>query len=237
VKPKPPHPNPLPKGEGGIFPLLGTGELVIVDRVALMAFPLQAPPPTTLGKSEEQLLSSLTSESRRREWLAGRAVAKELLRFRYGLDPAGTEVLPDAQEVPQVHSDASPPGLRLSISHSRFYAAAACAASPVGVDVCDLQDSSRLERVRARVFEGDEAERVGAFDSREHSAATWAIKEASLKATGGGVFAPGARSVRVLSLMPPRVATPDHHLRIYRLPQAMLAVARVDLDPAGGLST
>src|SRR5215471_1028772 len=128
--------------------------------MAALARPLKSIPTVTLGEREEALWADIGSDARRHEWMAGRSVGKELLKSRYGLDPVTTEILPDAEGAPRVVADVRVPGLRLSLSHSRRYAAAACGEIPVGIDLCDLADASRIEHVRARVFETGEAERI-----------------------------------------------------------------------------
>jgi hypothetical protein len=54
----------------------------------------------------------------------------------------------------------------------------------------------------------------------------WAIKEAVLKLRIGGVFDPGARSVRVLALDPPQVGDVTVQVQVLRLPEAAVAVAK-----------
>jgi hypothetical protein len=54
----------------------------------------------------------------------------------------------------------------------------------------------------------------------------WALKEAVLKLRIGGVFDPGASSVRVLALDPPRVANAGVSVELLRLPEGMCAAAR-----------
>ena len=70
-----------------------------------------------------------------------------------------------------------------------------------------------------------EAEGCGAFTDDGTQAAVWALKEAVLKLRIGGVFSPGARSVRVESLTPARVANPDTRVELFRLPHGAVAVA------------
>ena len=71
-----------------------------------------------------------------------------------------------------------------------------------------------------------EAEECGAFGSVPSQAAVWALKEAVLKLRIGGVFSPGARSVRVMCLEPDaRVANEGVRVQLYRLPHGMVAVA------------
>src|SRR5439155_25761509 len=59
----------------------------------------QAEPQVTLGPRERALFADMHAwPLRRSEWLAGRAVAKELLQRGFGLEPARVEVLPAPSE-------------------------------------------------------------------------------------------------------------------------------------------
>lgn len=160
------------------------------------------------------------------EWLAGRAAAKGLLERAFGLAPSVTEVLPRESGAPEVYVRGTlEPAVFLNITHTRLYAVAAAARIPVGVDVCDDVDGPRLERIAQRVFSEGEAEECAAHATRQNQAAVWALKEAVLKLRIGGVFDPGARSVRVLQLDPPRVANEGVHVALLRLAEGMCAVA------------
>ena len=160
------------------------------------------------------------------EWFAGRSAAKALLLAAFGLDPSVTEVLPRESGAPEVHvRGVLDSTVFLNITHTKKYAVAAAARFAVGVDVCDDADGVRIERIARRVFSPGEEETAGVHRSPQHQAATWAIKEAVLKLRIGGVFDPGARSVRVLELDPPRVANEGVRVQLLRLPEGMCAVA------------
>ncbi len=70
-----------------------------------------------------------------------------------------------------------------------------------------------------------EAEACGAFTSDATQAAVWALKEAVLKLRIGGVFTPGARSVRVEQLEPARVGNEGTRVALFRLTHGAVAVA------------
>lgn len=179
-----------------------------------------------LGAKEREVLAAFTQPARRREWLAGRRAAKRVLFERFGIDPDRVEVLPDVQGRPEVQVDGEPrPELRLSLSHTGAWAAAACAKVALGVDLCRLSDGSRLGHLAPRVFSPGEAEAVGVFRSDERGATAWALKEACLKATGGGIFRPGSQSVRLLCLVPPVLERSDLSASAWTLPGAVLALA------------
>lgn len=181
-----------------------------------------------LGPGERALLAQMPWPQRRAEWLAGRRAAKRLLSQAFGFEPARTEVLPLESGAPRVHVDGVPrTDLVMNLSHTKGWAVAAAAKDRVGVDVCDDVDGVRIARIARRVFSEGEAERCGAFQSRETQAAVWALKEAGLKLFIGGIFDPGARAIRVEALEPPRVtATPPMRVVLLRLPDAAVAVSR-----------
>jgi len=180
-----------------------------------------------LGPGEAKLLAEMPWPLRRAEWLAGRRVAKALLQVARGLDPKRVDILPRDSGAPMVLLDGvEVKGLVLSITHTRRYAVAAVADGPVGVDACDDADGTRLPRIARRVLNPGEAERCGAHKSPQTQAAVWALKEAGLKLRIGGVFDPGAKSVCVEALDPPRVADGTMQVKLYRLPDAAVAVAR-----------
>lgn len=181
----------------------------------------------TLGPREQALLADMPWPIRRAEWLAGRRVAKRLLQLAFQLPPERVEVLPLESGAPRVHVDGvARPDLVLNLSHTREWAVAAASTSPVGIDACDDADGPRLERIGRRVFSDGEAEQCGAHDSARSQAAVWALKEAGLKLRIGGIFDPGAKSVRVLSLEPARIADPTVQVALLRLPSAAVALAR-----------
>ncbi len=195
--------------------------------VALLAI-RRAPgePSVALGPKERAILAEMPWPLRRAEWLSGRRVAKQLLEQAYGLEPARTEVLPEASGAPAVWVDGQRHPVQLNLSHTRSWAVAAAAEFAVGVDVADDADGRRLPRIERRVMCLDEAAQCGAHLNERTQAAVWAIKEAGLKLRVGGVFSPGARSVHILSLSPPKVADPTMVLSLFRLPDAAVAVAR-----------
>lgn len=180
-----------------------------------------------LGPREQTLLAAMPWPLRRAEWLAGRRVAKRLLHLAFQLPPARVEVLPLDSGAPAVHVDGvARPDLALNLSHTRGWAVAAAATSAVGVDACDDDDGPSLAAIARRVFSDGEAEACGAHRNARTQAAVWALKEAGLKLRAGGIFEPGANSIRVVSLEPARVADPSVRVALLRLPSAAVALAR-----------
>lgn len=180
-----------------------------------------------LGPREQALLAAMPWPIRRAEWLAGRRVAKRLLHLAFQLPPERVEVLPLDSGAPRVHVDGvARPDLALNLSHTRAWAVAAASTAPVGVDACDDDDGPRLGDIARRVFSDGEADECGAHRNAYTQAAVWALKEAGLKLRFGGVFDPGAKRIRVVSLEPPRVADPTVRVALLRLPSAAVALAR-----------
>jgi 4'-phosphopantetheinyl transferase EntD len=141
-----------------------------------------------LTPREASLLAEIKSPRRRRDWLAGRCAAKELIRSylleREGLALARShiEILNDENGAPKV---LLPLNLEISIAHSGGHGLAGlCAHSPLGVDLQqirpvrpDLIERVLTERERAQLaqhFAGDS-------DSLEGTLVFWALKEAAIK--------------------------------------------------------
>jgi phosphopantetheinyl transferase (holo-ACP synthase) len=208
---------------------LELGKVITLDSgVSLFALAREpAPARPTLCEREHAVFAEIEQYPIRvSEWLAGRAAAKALLEQAFGLGQATTEVLPRESGAPEVYARGSlEKSVFLNITHTRKYAVAAAARFAVGVDVCDDADGHRLARIERRVFSQGEADECQAHASPQNQAAVWAIKEAVLKLKIGGVFDPGARSVRIFSLDPARVGNPGVNVQVYRLPDAACAVA------------
>lgn len=203
----------------------------VVERDALGATLLavrRAGAAVALGPRELQVLEGFKAwPLRAAEWKAGRHAAKQALEAGFGLAPTRVEILPAESGAPVLYVDgAVQQTLFVSLSHTDHWAVAAVAPFPVGVDVADDEDGARLPRIAARVFSEGEAEACGAHESVASQAAVWALKEAGLKLHIGGVFSPGARSMRVLSLDPPQVGNPALAVALYRVEGAAVALAR-----------
>ncbi|MBX7098432.1 MAG: 4'-phosphopantetheinyl transferase superfamily protein [Myxococcaceae bacterium] len=185
-----------------------------------------ATPALTLSPREEALRAEYTQYPHRlREWSWGRFALKTLAAKVLGLRPGDVEVLRRESGAPELHVGGKPSPLFASLSHTRRYAVAAVGATRVGVDVADDEDGARLPRIAKRVMSAGEAEGCGAFRTVRHQAGVWAIKEAVLKLREGGVFDPGARSVRVESLTRARVADASAAVWLMRLPHGAVALA------------
>lgn len=117
-------------------------------------------------------LERVSSEERRKEWLAVRVLLKTMLgrEVRIAYTPAGAPYLPGET-------------LRISISHTRGYAAVLLAAGEnPGIDI--EYRSGRIGRVAARVLSGRELEQLGPEPSEETLLLYWSAKETVFKAWG-----------------------------------------------------
>lgn len=135
-----------------------------------------------LSEEEQALLSSFGAETRRHEFLAGRAAARQLLGACLDVPPADVPLRraeDDAVDVPG--SD-----WKVSIAHSGGHALAAAARHPVGSD---------LEHIRSRdpaivdfLFPPEDRGCVDALPYAFDAALVlcWTLKEAVLKARRSG---------------------------------------------------
>ena len=152
--------------------------------------PLVLPPAELLSPEEQAAAGRFRHAQRRREWIAARALAKELLK-EAGLVPADAalrrvSILPRdsaASLRPRPTLDGRPLPGDLSLSHAGGWVAVALSAGPrVGVDIVqpgEVRDDrlavwlSHTERHLA----GEEGLRLSEL---------WAMKEAAYKATSEG---------------------------------------------------
>jgi phosphopantetheinyl transferase len=183
--------------------------------------------PPWLGPREAELYQAFPYEARALEWLAGRRTAKALLSAVHELAAEEVEILPRPNDAPSVVVDGQiREDIRISLTHTRTYVAAAVSTQPVGIDVCDFAEGRKMPRIAYRVLNEGEAEDTGAVESELRGAAVWALKEAGLKLDCGGIFQPGAKSIWVKSLEPIRLATGELSCEAWGLPHAVVALAR-----------
>jgi phosphopantetheinyl transferase len=152
-----------------------------------------------LAPPERATLARLSVGKRRRDWLAGRVAAKELVRRRHGI--SGEDALRRIEIVvqregphkgkPSYRIDELPGPFDLSISHSGDRAVAALASTPqecIGIDIEQIE--ARGESFEALALSSAERELVAQLDREERSVAVtqrWVLKEALSKALGTGL--------------------------------------------------
>jgi phosphopantetheinyl transferase len=152
-----------------------------------------------LASAEQNTLARLSVPKRRREWLAGRIAAKELVRRRHHL--AGEDALRRIEIVAPQHGpskgkpsyriDDAPGPYDLSISHSGDCAIAALASTSsdrIGIDIehvaardASFEALALSEPERALVAQLAGDDRAVAVTQR------WVLKEALSKALGTGL--------------------------------------------------
>lgn len=161
-----------------------------------------------LGAQERQRLSGFTSPRRRKQFLAGRWLARHCLADRLGGDWLGHELSAPAEGRPEVvtRSSAAPAGF-FSISHSADWLACAVAPFPVGVDI---EDTTRERDVAALIeLTCSDAERrqmsgLSAPDLKQAFHARWSLKEAWIKQSGSPI--PGMNGIPFEPCAPDDVA-------------------------------
>ena len=126
-----------------------------------------------LDRPEEQadFLRRVTAESRRCEHLASRVLLKQLIgeEPRVAYHPSGAPYLVDSP-------------LRVSISHTRGYAAAILSPSPTGIDIEYRAD--RVLRIRSRFMTPEEEQGNDPAHEVEHLLLHWCTKETLFKRIG-----------------------------------------------------
>lgn len=140
--------------------------------------------PQSQPADERQRADAIASLTRRRQFLAGRWLAKTMLRDAIGLVPAAWRISTDAQTKPFVLDNVQ---LHLSISHSGDYVACALADEAVGID---LESSHRLRPVQDMAQWVCSAQEQGVLRGMPLDQAQipfnrmWTRKEARLKQRG-----------------------------------------------------
>jgi phosphopantetheinyl transferase len=176
--------------------------------------------------SEIAVADGFGTPGRRTEWLHARETARVLVAAVHGLDAGQLEI----GALPSGAPTASVPG-ELSLTHSATATAAAWHPDDaVGVDVCDLADAPRVRRLLPRICTTAEQDWAGRLDDAG-LCALWALKEAALKCSGGGLWDPGLRAFTVHGLDP--VVLADSALRGWTVPLDGAVLAAVVVSRSG----
>ena len=141
---------------------------------------------TWLSGEERTRLDGYGVEKRRREFLLGRAAARQLLAGVLGERPAAVPLAVADDGAVEVRGERAR-GFCLSISHTGEEAAAAIAQRPVGVDLEPVRE--RPERLHRFLLSEKELPLLERLPMPEPDAFTlcWALKEAVLKALRCGL--------------------------------------------------
>jgi 4'-phosphopantetheinyl transferase len=135
-----------------------------------------------LSGEERECIAGFGAESRRHEFLAGRAAARQLLAARLSVSPADVPLRRDADGGVSVDgADWS-----VSIAHSGPHAVAACARTPIGVDLEQIQ--ARDPAIATFLFRPADRGLVDRLPYGPDAALIlcWSLKEAVLKARRSG---------------------------------------------------
>jgi 4'-phosphopantetheinyl transferase len=164
--------------------------------VDLMAVTYQAEEAATwrswVSDEEMSCLDSFGARKRRREFLAGRAAARQLLA-------TCLDTTPDQVPLRRAEDDAvdvAVPDWRVSIAHSGPHAIAAAAPHPVGMDLEHIEP--RDAAIARFLFAPKDRGLVDAlpYDSNAALILCWSLKEAVLKARRSG-FRTSPKSVHL----------------------------------------
>jgi phosphopantetheinyl transferase len=177
-----------------------------------------------LTAAELRTYETLRLPKRRREWLAGRVAAKEVVRRRYGLAGGGglgaVEIVTEPRGRPSYRLGMRPARFGLSISHVEPVAVAALARHPgeaIGVDVERVEARGPgFESLLLSPREKTALEGVTGTERSRRVTQIWAVKEAVSKALGIGLRLPlprvesglfGSRAARASTVaVPPDIA-------------------------------
>jgi phosphopantetheinyl transferase len=156
---------------------------------------------------------------RRIEHVAGRVAARAALAAFLG-DAGACTIVRDDDGAPAIAGLADPP--LVSISHGRRGAVAVVGrVRALGIDLCDRDDASRVQRVATRFVP-----EIAIVARDDQWPALWALKEAGAKALRRGLLDGGLRATRLASIDPPRFASPaELAARVIDEPDHVIALA------------
>jgi phosphopantetheinyl transferase len=182
-----------------------------------------------LGTEEHREYDRLRDANRRRQWLAGRWLGKQLMLHAAGAgDPADWQILSRNQRGqgvrPQIFRGGRELDWTLSISHSGrgvLVALAPDSAMSVGVDLATSVPTSAAFR---RLWFTPSEQRWLADDPRRRTRDLWAIKEATYKAAHAGE----AWNPREIEVVPRGIDRFDCLYRGQRLRRLALNLHEID---------
>ena len=147
-----------------------------------------AAPRVELSAAELVRAAAIAKPLRRRQFVAGRMLLRTMLAQALGGRPEDWALDAGAGAPPRLPSH---PALRLSVSHSGEWVAAAIADRPVGIDLEGLGARRDPERFARWVCSPDELAAwrgLAGTDADDALIAHWTRKEAWLKRDGGEVL-------------------------------------------------
>jgi 4'-phosphopantetheinyl transferase len=141
-----------------------------------------------LTADEHARAGQLADTAMRRRFTMGRAALRRVLGLCVGRDASALTLLRSEQGKPRLDGGDDP---EFSLSHSRDVAVVAVAAAPVGIDLEHPRTPRHLERVARRILHRDTVGHIMALHGEARVAAfldAWTLREAHVKAVGGGLF-------------------------------------------------
>jgi len=139
-----------------------------------------ADPSGFLLPEEMEMLETMTSLKRRRQWLGGRLAAKKAAAAHLGCDPAGIVITVREDGSPELRRRGRREKACVSISHSHNLAVAVAAATPCGIDV--ERTGPRPARLAQRFSLPQEASLLKAAGKEDGYTMLWCAKEVLRKA-------------------------------------------------------
>lgn len=164
--------------------------------------PEAAPP--RLHDGERERLAGFSSAARRRSFIAGRWLARQLVACLLGGESEALVLPIDAQGRSRAHA-----GLALSISHSGDWVACAVARGPVGIDIEGLRPRGDLLTLAATVHSPAQCATLAELDGDAQLRRfyeLWTLKEAWLKCRGSGLDFARMRALHFLEAAPGETA-------------------------------
>lgn len=191
-----------------------------------------------LTDDEAARLQAMTAPARRRSFLGGHWLAREVAAEWLQTDAARIALHRHDDGRPLLLVDGAPSALSLSLSHSGHWLAVALATAPVGVDVEMPRRVRDLHALARFAFSPEEAERLARMPETERAAAfhvLWTLKEARGKRTGEGLLPAHSRRVTALPCDAASAEALTWRLRDGALALAIAPGARIEIDDGDAL--
>jgi 4'-phosphopantetheinyl transferase len=186
-----------------------------------------------LSAEELEKAGRFGSKEPRYRFILARGLLRNILSLYLGTDPAEIRLIYDLSGKPALEGQTGRQALRFNLSHSGEMALFAVAfGRELGVDIERVRERTPWEQILKRFFTPEEALSIRDLppeQRREAFFATWTLKEAYLKARGGGLPM-GMDWFTVLRLPGEHVS----RLRIPRNPQEARRWSLVTIDPGPG---
>jgi 4'-phosphopantetheinyl transferase len=141
-----------------------------------------------LSPDERERHARLPDDAARRRFAVSRGALRHILGLCSGRSSGALSLLRGTLGKPHLEH---PDGVEFSVSHSGEIALVAVAATAVGVDIEHLRQRKHATRTAERVLHPDTARLLQRLPEPERTdafLAAWTLREAHVKAVGGGLF-------------------------------------------------